>query len=502
MSKNKVTGASRGPQLLFVMKEINAIEKNPNLNNTTRFIIDEKDLSRFNVIIKPIEGLYIGLEIHFELYVPENYPAPGNPIQAKCLDPIYHPNIFEEGRLCLYYDNVGNYETGYKETLENLIVALNYLFIHPGNQSVDMMKESDKQTFIKNIKEYKKMKAENSSNKSHVMKEVYGDDINCTLTRIPEWASYFPPSCSSKQKGYRFFMITLGGKKIMNIETLESVLSQIIRDPRYRFDTVQNIAMIKDKTTIDIALTPETPYSIVLCKNRRLTYLTDIQANQIKNVYVTTYTLNNLIARLGNDNKSNNIYSRMSLMCNVVIKSNYEFSFTCQKNNDCLFTIMKSKPIQENGRIRHIMTIDQFLCFDADSRNNKFIVLTEYPKPECTPWFDVSYASLILGQGILTLFDNIAFRLDPSDPTTPYITFNKNSLHGKKESSLRLLTDHELKMIKQDVKPMVDNLVKDSDSSIEINESDDEYDIELAKKYIASNERETGLDLSRMRYIS
>src|SRR5579872_3357449 len=130
---DNVINATRGQQLVHVMREVKKIQEDPKLSKTTEFIIDEVNISKFVMVIRPIEGLYDGLTIYFELEVPTNYPAPGYPISVKCLDNIYHPNIFSGGRICLKYDGVGNFESGFKETLENLVVAVNYIFIHPSN---------------------------------------------------------------------------------------------------------------------------------------------------------------------------------------------------------------------------------------------------------------------------------------------------------------------------------------------------------------------------------
>ena len=111
-NSENLIGVTRGAQLIHVQKEIRSIENNPHLNKINKFVIAEHNLGSFILIVSPSEGLYRELSIPFELTVPINYPSPGNPINARCLENIYHPNIFESGRLCLKYDGTGNLDIG------------------------------------------------------------------------------------------------------------------------------------------------------------------------------------------------------------------------------------------------------------------------------------------------------------------------------------------------------------------------------------------------------
>ena len=268
------TGASRSEQLIFVQKEIRAILKNPDLNKSTDFIINDANISIFTMIITPVEGLYKGLSIHFELKVPEHYPMPGSPIDAHCLDVIYHPNIFEKGRLCLTYDGIGSFGAGYKETLENLVVAINYLFIHPGNYDYNnsVMPADIMTTIKKNVEAYKnRIKITTAKESMYKMQEIYGENINHSLSKIKDWHTYFPEICSKEIKKSRYYMFTMDGQKIMDMIRMECS-SQIIRDPRFVFDTIANLAFTKSTISIKQLTTPESSHNILLSKCKRILY--------------------------------------------------------------------------------------------------------------------------------------------------------------------------------------------------------------------------------------
>src|SRR5579872_3885211 len=292
-NNNKLTGVSGSTQLLFVQKEIKNIQKNPTLNNTTEFIIDDSDISRFNMIIKPFEGLYQGISVPFELTVPQDYPAQGHPITARCLENIYHPNIFAHGRLCLKYDGIGNLDTGFKESLENLVVAVNYLFAHPSNYGYDgeIMPEHMILLINKNLEAYKnRIKADklpkSENDPVYKMQEIYGDTINHTLNIIKDWRTYFPEAVYKKEvKKDRYYVFTLGGRKIMDMALLEDVLSQIIRDPRFRFDVVANLTFSKDLLNIKKLTEPITPYSITLSKYKRIIYPNDTEYDPVNSCF-------------------------------------------------------------------------------------------------------------------------------------------------------------------------------------------------------------------------
>jgi ubiquitin-protein ligase len=509
IEKDNIINVSRGQQLVHVMREIKKIQEDPNLNSTTEFIIDESNISKFTMIIRPNDGLYMGLIIYFELEVPNMYPAPGHPINAKCLDNIYHPNIFSGGRLCLKYDGVGNLESGFKETLENLVIAINYLFVHPENYGYgNDMPKNMQETIKKNVEQYRmRVKVDKIPKKStdclYKIKEIYDEKINPTLVKIKDWESYVPNICLTEIKKSRYYMFTLGGRKLMDLAKLEDVISQVIRDPRFRFDTAPNIAFVNDEKTQQEIIAPQTPFSVVLAKFKRIIYPDDIVWDPINECFVSNTSFDkffiNCIKGMYRESRE------MIILCNVVIRSNYKFNFACQKKNNPNYPVLRSeeKIIQDtkNGiRKEYVMTIDQYICNmlsldnhliidfnESNKLNNSSDDTESYINPSNPLWFYISFSTMIIGEDLIKMFTNVAYKFNPTDKMSSYVTLTFNKGCG---SGVRLLTDDEIKLVSEGV-----------DESTKLN-NDDYYDIELASKYLASTAEQTGLDLSRVSYLT
>lgn len=543
----RINGVSRGEQLLFVQREVRDILKNSDLNKTTDFVIDDSDISKFIMIIKPIEGLYEGLSIPFELSVPENYPWPGAPINARCLENIYHPNIFEKGRLCLKYDGIGNLGVGYKETLENLVVAINYLFMHPENYDYDgnAMPEHMKATIKKNVEAYKNRVKVDKIPKTqddpvYKMQEIYGENINNSLSKIKDWYTYFPDVCSREIKKARYYMFTLGGRKIMDMARLEDVFSQIIRDPRFRFDTVASLAFTKDPITIKNLTEPSSPHSVLLSKYKRIIYPDNLVYDPINSCYNPQIRFVALLGILGSPSfqtSSESQHNITKVLCNIEIKSNYRFQFACQKGGNPHSPALGST----DSEGEHSLKIDQFVCGSSLNINDKYLMVYDEPTPEKPIWFYVSCAVIYFGEDMQHMFSNIAFRFNPTDKNSPWVTTNHTTnLHVStlingidqiivpiEGTGLRFLTENEIKLVsgsdgskstgeqksvkdeKQTISQSViqpvigiESTKQTQDSKPEQDDADDDYDIELAAKYLASSAEQTGLDLSRMHAIS
>ncbi|KAH9286200.1 Nedd8-conjugating enzyme UBE2F [Echinococcus granulosus] len=60
---------------------------------------DPDKLHEFEIIISPVDGFWAKGHFHFEFTVPEGYNHV--PPIVKCTTRIWHPNIDEEGRICL-----------------------------------------------------------------------------------------------------------------------------------------------------------------------------------------------------------------------------------------------------------------------------------------------------------------------------------------------------------------------------------------------------------------
>jgi ubiquitin-protein ligase len=466
---------SRNKQLLFVQKEIHKIQNDSNFNKTTQFIINESNLAEFTMVITPIEGLYKDVTISFQLKVPTNYPAPGNPIEIKCLNNIYHPNVFQQGKLCLKYDGIGDLDTGYKETLENLVVAINYMFIHPENydHSDKKMPESMKRTILTNLKEYKSRIA-NQTSIIYKSKETYSDDINETLKSIEGWETYLPnivvdKKIETSKKNSRYYVMTLSGRKVMSIALLENVLSQIIRDPRYRFDRFDNLAFVKNNFQIEQILKPETSHSVIMSKFKRLIFPNDIKYEPINKCYNSNMHFGGIFN------------TKSFLNCNIHIRSNYRFKFTSIKEQNPYEPVLDSSFCNETKEYE--MKIEQYICQTKDYCNNSYLMIYDEPDPLKPLWFYFSFSMLIVGKDIKNMFSNVAFRLNPLDKTSPYVTLNNHPTNDRfAKPGVRFLTEHEHK------------LINDPQDDAEVNGTD--YDINLAAKYLAENEEQSGLKFS------
>lgn len=461
-----IINISRSQQLMHVQKEIQALMKDSSLNKTTEFITNESNMSDITMVIKPIEGLYKDLTIYFQLTIPNNYPAPGNPIDAKCLNDIYHPNIYSSGKLCLYYDNIGCLDSGYKETLENLVIGVNYLFLNPGNKTVT--DESEFTNIVRNVNEYKLRKNTNKIGTGYKSREFYLN-VNSSLSAIKNWQSFFPEHCHHNNSKSRYYMFTLDGRKIMSKAKLEDVLSQIIHDSRYEFNTVLNLAFMNSEYDQKHILTPATPLDIVLAKMKRITYPTGFTLDTVKERYIVDLNFTRWLA----------LVHTCSVLTNIVIRSNYKFNFCCQKNSDEFHPIMVSRLDLNESKSVYELRMDQYVCQDKKTFIDNCLTIDEEPDYSNPMWVCMSFSLINMGTESANMLKDIAYRMDPSDNTSPYVTLDNNSKTG-----MRIVTDHELNM-----------LIKDDDVGGEV------YDIKLASKYLASTAEETGLDLSKTHLV-
>ena len=525
----KIDNALRTKQLLFVLKEIKQIQSNEIFNHIT-FITNEADMSTFNIIIKPQEGLYKGLDIPFMLKVPDEYPAPGNPIVAKCLEDIYHPNIYSDGKLCLVYDSISNMETGYKETLENLILGVNYIFIHPDNYLQNIMPDIMKKMIQKNIEEYKKRKF--NTNKQKIVNEFYSDEYNDSLKKIPNWDTFFPEICYKINKNMRYYIFTLGGKKIMNLEKLETIISQLMRDPRCIFLEGKTLN-VNDE--IDMAYAGD-GRKIVLMKFQRIVYPNNIIFDNVNNKYYSGVDFDNFL-----DCFKKNCHSSINyyyyIIFNIELVSNYDFEFVipirlknynniiddnvddnvddniddnidddlCDVDDDdnniddiddnnnnrienkkCQKYIYKYKTLIKSKDKN--MKLEQYICSNSTYFSDKKIYITETINPEKRPWFKIRYNIASFGKELTSTFDNAVFKIKPNDPRMPYVMphseiWYRGRSNGHENSKLftghlRLLNKKELNMI-----------------------SDNNDELILASKYLAESMDETGLCIQDMNFM-
>jgi ubiquitin-protein ligase len=94
---------------------------------------DASNLMRMKVTITPDSGLWLGGKYEFEVEIPSLYPH--NPPKVRCLTPIYHPNIDNEGAVCL---NILRKDWRPVLDLNAVIYGMTFLFYEPnGNDPLN-----------------------------------------------------------------------------------------------------------------------------------------------------------------------------------------------------------------------------------------------------------------------------------------------------------------------------------------------------------------------------
>ena len=122
---------------------------------------DVDDLRAFTLIVSPNEGLWRGGTFVFEIKVPTEYNI--KPPSAHCKTRIWHPNITEEGKICLSIlrehslDGCGWLPT---RTLKDVVWGLNSLFTDlvsfddPLNTVAAEQHHHDKRGFERKVRDY------------------------------------------------------------------------------------------------------------------------------------------------------------------------------------------------------------------------------------------------------------------------------------------------------------------------------------------------------------
>lgn len=85
---------------------------------------DPSDIMHFQVILVPDEGFYRGGQFRFAFEVPAAYPHA--PPRVRCLTKIFHPNIDDDGNICL---NILREEWKPVLSLNSVLYGLQYLFL-------------------------------------------------------------------------------------------------------------------------------------------------------------------------------------------------------------------------------------------------------------------------------------------------------------------------------------------------------------------------------------
>ena len=63
-------------------------------------VVDDNESQSYYLMIQPGQNsIWIGFDIKFQVEFPHNYPF--KPLSIKCLTQVFHPNITDDGKICL-----------------------------------------------------------------------------------------------------------------------------------------------------------------------------------------------------------------------------------------------------------------------------------------------------------------------------------------------------------------------------------------------------------------
>ncbi|KAK3890107.1 hypothetical protein Pcinc_005914 [Petrolisthes cinctipes] len=144
----------------LLVKEVSEMESNLPEGCTVRF--DNPDiLHSFRLVVTPPEGFWLGGVFTFTINVPEDYNIA--PPIVRCETRLWHPNISEEGEICLSLlrqnsiDGLGWAPT---RTLKDVVWGLSSLFMDllnfddPLNIEAAEHYRRDKESFRRKVREY------------------------------------------------------------------------------------------------------------------------------------------------------------------------------------------------------------------------------------------------------------------------------------------------------------------------------------------------------------
>jgi len=87
---------------------------------------DANNIMKFDVSIRPSDGLYSGATFNFAVEIPNSYPY--DPPKVVCNTLVYHPNIDFDGKVCL---NILRQEWMPVLSLGSVVFGLMTLFLEP-----------------------------------------------------------------------------------------------------------------------------------------------------------------------------------------------------------------------------------------------------------------------------------------------------------------------------------------------------------------------------------
>jgi len=91
-----------------------------------KFHNGKEDIMNFKVIISPNDGYHHKGTFVFDIRVPKSYPH--DPPKVLCETAVFHPNIDQEGHVCL---NILREDWKPVLTMQSIIMGLQFLFVEP-----------------------------------------------------------------------------------------------------------------------------------------------------------------------------------------------------------------------------------------------------------------------------------------------------------------------------------------------------------------------------------
>ncbi|XP_046430904.1 NEDD8-conjugating enzyme UBE2F-like isoform X1 [Neodiprion fabricii] len=159
-SKSRDTNKRVSIRDKLLVREVQEMEQT--LPSTCQIVFDDPNrLHEFTLVIVPDEGYWVGGRFHFAIYVTEDYNMA--PPQVKCQTKLWHPNINEDGDVCLSLLRQSSIDgLGWAPTrkLKDVVWGVNSLFTDLLNFDDPLNREAaelflvDKESFRHKVKEY------------------------------------------------------------------------------------------------------------------------------------------------------------------------------------------------------------------------------------------------------------------------------------------------------------------------------------------------------------
>ncbi|KAF0980253.1 hypothetical protein FDP41_013467 [Naegleria fowleri] len=154
-----------GQSALRLAKELKELQKNP-VEGFSAGLKDENNLYEWDIlIIGPPETLYEGGMFRAIMTFPEDYP--NSPPKLQFTTPIWHPNIYSDGRVCIsILHPPGEDEWGYEKaserwlpihSVESILISVISMLSNPNDESpanLDAAKQwrEDKEGYKKKVR--------------------------------------------------------------------------------------------------------------------------------------------------------------------------------------------------------------------------------------------------------------------------------------------------------------------------------------------------------------